>query len=229
VGFHFRKSFKVAPGVRLNMGRSGFTSMSFGPRGMKMNVGKRGVRTTVGIPGTGLSYTTSTSSGARTAHKHATTQVPVEVAVAVRPKPANSHKLLKTLGTLVLALIVGAATHWLVGLLAAVVLLVMISRPHPRAAPESAQVLVPTGVAKAPPESRQAATQAPASTVWERLVLTAPAKLCAEPDGRSKRLGVLGAQTEVTVLGRRPGWMFVQDDSGVEGWARDEHWIPGPR
>lgn len=55
--FRFRKSFKVLPGVRLNLSKSG-TSFSLGPRGSTLNVGgKNGPRATVGIPGTGLSYT----------------------------------------------------------------------------------------------------------------------------------------------------------------------------
>lgn len=214
------------------MGRSGFTSMSLGPRGMKMNVGKRRLRSTVGIPGTGLSYTTSTSSGARTTRKHATAvQVPVEIAVPL--KPPNSHKLLKTLGTLVMAFIVGAATHWLLGLLVASVLLVMIFRsrdPHP--APAGAEVLLPTVGADAEVEPQPAAP-ATATTIsdgtWERLLLTTSAKLCSGPDGRSERLGLLDAQAEVTVLDRRPDWMFVQSDSGVEGWARDQNWVPVAR
>jgi hypothetical protein len=56
VGFRFRKSFKIAPGVRLNLSKSG-VSTSIGGRGATLNVGgKRGARATVGIPGTGISY-----------------------------------------------------------------------------------------------------------------------------------------------------------------------------
>lgn len=44
------------PGVRLNFGKRG-TSVSLGGRGATMNLSKKGVRQTVGIPGTGMSYT----------------------------------------------------------------------------------------------------------------------------------------------------------------------------
>lgn len=56
MGFNFRKSFKIAPGVRLNVGKKGISSVSVGPRGAKVNIGKKGTRTTVSAPGTGLSY-----------------------------------------------------------------------------------------------------------------------------------------------------------------------------
>jgi hypothetical protein len=57
MGWRFRKSFKIAPGVRWNIGKRG-SSFSFGGKGFTVNVGKKGARTTVGIPGTGLSYST---------------------------------------------------------------------------------------------------------------------------------------------------------------------------
>lgn len=60
MGFRFRKSLKIAPGVRLNLSKSG-VSASVGGRGATVNVSKRGTRTTVGIPGTGLSYTKTSS------------------------------------------------------------------------------------------------------------------------------------------------------------------------
>jgi hypothetical protein len=55
MGLRFRKSVRVAPGVRLNVGLRG-VSTSFGRRGATINAGRRGVYTTVGLPGSGLSY-----------------------------------------------------------------------------------------------------------------------------------------------------------------------------
>ena len=55
MGFRMRKSFKVAPGLRVNVSKSG-ASLSAGVRGATANLSSRGIRTTVGIPGTGLSY-----------------------------------------------------------------------------------------------------------------------------------------------------------------------------
>jgi hypothetical protein len=56
MGFRFRRSFRLMPGVRLNLSKSG-VSASLGRRGAWLTVGSKGTRATVGIPGTGLSYT----------------------------------------------------------------------------------------------------------------------------------------------------------------------------
>ncbi len=54
MGFRFRKSFKLAPGVRLNMSGSGF-SWTLGPRGASMNFSSRGTRRNIDLPG-GFSF-----------------------------------------------------------------------------------------------------------------------------------------------------------------------------
>lgn len=61
----FRKSFKLAPGVRLNLSKSG-VSTTFGGRGASVNIGRRGTRATVGLPGTGISFSQQLSGGHRT-------------------------------------------------------------------------------------------------------------------------------------------------------------------
>lgn len=55
MGFRFRKIIKIAPGVKLNISKSG-VSTSLGGRGATLNLGAKGVRGTLGLPGTGLSY-----------------------------------------------------------------------------------------------------------------------------------------------------------------------------
>ena len=54
MGFRFRRSVKICKGVKINVSKSG-TSLSLGGAGHSVNFGSKGVRTTVGIPGTGLS------------------------------------------------------------------------------------------------------------------------------------------------------------------------------
>jgi hypothetical protein len=56
MGFRFRRSVKILPGIRLNFGKRGI-STSIGVRGAHVTFGKSGTRTTVGLPGSGLSYT----------------------------------------------------------------------------------------------------------------------------------------------------------------------------
>jgi len=55
VALRFRKSFKIAPGIRVNIGKNGVSSIGIGPRGASMSFGKKGKYINVGIPGTGLS------------------------------------------------------------------------------------------------------------------------------------------------------------------------------
>jgi tetratricopeptide (TPR) repeat protein len=65
MGFRMRKSFKVAPGVRLNVSKTGIGA-SMGVRGARYSVHSSGRRTkSVGIPGTGMGWVSSSSSGAR--------------------------------------------------------------------------------------------------------------------------------------------------------------------
>lgn len=56
MGFRFRRSIRILPGLRVNLGKRG-ASLSVGVRGAHVTVGPTGTRTTVGLPGTGLSYT----------------------------------------------------------------------------------------------------------------------------------------------------------------------------
>jgi hypothetical protein len=57
MGFRFRKSIRIAPGIRLNVGSRGM-SATIGPRGASVNVGPGGAYANVGIPGTGISSRT---------------------------------------------------------------------------------------------------------------------------------------------------------------------------
>jgi hypothetical protein len=60
MGLRFHKSLKLIPGVRLNLSK-GMPSVSVGGKGLTFNIGKKGAKTTVGLPGTGLSYSETTS------------------------------------------------------------------------------------------------------------------------------------------------------------------------
>lgn len=63
MGFRFKKSFKIARGVKLNISKKGLSSISLGGKGASLNLGRKSRRTTVGIPNTGLSYTKTRSYG----------------------------------------------------------------------------------------------------------------------------------------------------------------------
>jgi Protein of unknown function (DUF4236) len=76
MGFRFSRRIRILPGLRLNLSKSG-VSTSIGGRGAWLTFGKRGTRATVGLPGTGLSYSTTVAP-----------QRPVPDSAAARPEPA---------------------------------------------------------------------------------------------------------------------------------------------
>ena len=65
MSFRFWRRIRIAPGVTLNLSKSG-GSLSFGPHGAKFTIGSRGKSATVGLPGTGLFYTSTFPSKKRT-------------------------------------------------------------------------------------------------------------------------------------------------------------------
>jgi hypothetical protein len=50
----FRKSIKIAPGLKINISKSG-VSTTIGGKGLSTNIGKNGAYLNTGIPGTGVS------------------------------------------------------------------------------------------------------------------------------------------------------------------------------
>jgi len=55
MGVRFHKSIRLLPFLHLNFSKSGI-SFSLGAPGAALNLGPKGARGSVGIPGTGLSY-----------------------------------------------------------------------------------------------------------------------------------------------------------------------------
>ena len=52
----FQRRFRITPGIRLNLNKRSI-SASFGRPGAHITIGPKGRRTTIGLTGTGLSYT----------------------------------------------------------------------------------------------------------------------------------------------------------------------------
>ena len=74
MGWRFRKSIKILPGVRVNIGKNS-TSISVGGRGYHRTYSSTGrVTTSIGIPGTGLYYTTSTNENSTVMRQARSTQ-----------------------------------------------------------------------------------------------------------------------------------------------------------
>ena len=96
MGFRFWRRVKIAPGLTLNLSKSG-GSLSFGPRGAKFTVGPRGKRATVGIPGTGLFYTTTFADGQARGRRNAARPGPA--VPTVRPEDRLTMGFFKRLVT----------------------------------------------------------------------------------------------------------------------------------
>lgn len=58
MGFRFRRTFTILPGVHINMSKSG-ESVSLGKKGAMVNLGHGQETVSLGIPGTGIGYRTS--------------------------------------------------------------------------------------------------------------------------------------------------------------------------
>ncbi len=70
--FRYYRRAQLLPGVRVNLSKSG-PSFTFGVRGAHVTAGRRGVTRTLGIPGSGVFYTSrgGRHTGVHSAHRHA--------------------------------------------------------------------------------------------------------------------------------------------------------------
>jgi len=59
MGFRLRKRIKLLPGLWLNLSKTG-VSTSIGGKGVTVNIKDGKTKTTIGIPGTGISYSEAT-------------------------------------------------------------------------------------------------------------------------------------------------------------------------
>ncbi|MBN8890405.1 MAG: hypothetical protein ABS99_06070 [Acetobacteraceae bacterium SCN 69-10] len=81
MGLRLRKSIRLLPGLRVNLSKSG-ASVSVGGRGFTTNFGRNGARTTIGLPGSGVSYTTPTSPWGAPAPRRGGVTLGIVVSVA---------------------------------------------------------------------------------------------------------------------------------------------------
>ncbi|PPG66123.1 DUF4236 domain-containing protein [Rathayibacter rathayi] len=87
MGFRVRRSFKVAPGVRLSVSPKS-VGISAGVKGARVSVNsRRGVTTTVGIAGSGISHSKTTGTRRPAATQPGGGKPPTSSAVTGQPKP----------------------------------------------------------------------------------------------------------------------------------------------
>ena len=114
MGFRFRKSINLGGGFRINLSKSGI-GYSWGTKGARITKTAKGTtRTTVGIPGTGLSYSTESSNAKKSTKldKKYTSSTSNQSSCSIPKTTEGGHKM-KFLDTL--------KKHWrwfLVGILA---------------------------------------------------------------------------------------------------------------
>ena len=86
MGLRLFRRIKIAPGISINLSKSGL-SASAGVRGAHVTLGPRGVRRTVGIPGTGISYSENSSLSGSSRKRRSST----------RPTDDEAHQLVTSL------------------------------------------------------------------------------------------------------------------------------------
>ena len=217
MGWRYRRSFKILPGLRMNVGSRGVTSFSLGGRGVTVNMSKRGTKTTYSLPGTGISYQTQTKR-----QQALRSPPPVVLPLVQAPRMQSQRNPLK------LYVAVGAAA----------VIGYLVLRPVPpshqpvTAAQRSASVS-PTVTAPAHPSSPSliapamaagAVGQGMSPSRAERLaartaVTTTGANVRSTPSMSGAIVKVLGAGTSVQVVTTEGGWSRVFDTNGEAlGW-----------
>jgi hypothetical protein len=106
--FRFYRRMRIFPGLSVNLSKSG-PSLTFGVRGAHVTVGKSGIRRTVGIPGTGLYYTSH--SGYHTGVHSAHVETPItEQQQAAAHAAGGAIAMVVILGIVLLAgIVIGSA------------------------------------------------------------------------------------------------------------------------
>lgn len=209
MGLRYRRSFRLSRSARLNVTGHGISSVSIGRPGSTVNIGRRGVRSTIGIPGTGLSYS-SRSSGAALVVGMAIAGAFSVILLAVRGNRAAQ--------VAVLAVCVFCAYAAL--------------RPAvPRGAPDAVAPGISTSPAPAISAPVVAAIHPLASTVddWviapavpapEFLIATTGVNVPSGPSAGMTMVGQLRLGEQVAVDEDRGGWVRIQASEGrPAGWV----------
>lgn len=91
MGFRFRKSFKIAPGIRLNLNKKS-VGLRIGGKGAGVSFNSRGrVTKSVGVPGTGLYYTDSSQIGGNKGKKKSSNRARGSAQSSHSPQPNTAH------------------------------------------------------------------------------------------------------------------------------------------
>lgn len=192
MGWIFRQSVRILPGVRLNFGKTGM-SVTVGVRGAHYTIGRNRHTFSVGIPGSGISYRETITPSAP---NNSDTQ----------PRGASSS----TFFTGVLIVISIFLTT--VGAIAALGYAMSSSQKLP--APVADQRDGIMMLAEATPITSQPVTPTIAPL---KFYVTTAANLRSMPDSKAPILKVIPAKTQVTQFGRQGNWIQV-GQAEASGW-----------
>ena len=120
MGVRFRKSTKIAPGVKLNFNKKS-VGITVGGKGIHYTINSSGKKTSsIGIPGTGLSY--STSSNSRNSKSKKSSTANVTASNGGNNNSGCSGCLLVFLGICLASIVLGFILNyaWIPGIIAAI-------------------------------------------------------------------------------------------------------------
>lgn len=99
--FRFSKRIKIAPGVRLNISKSGI-STTLGGRGASVNLGKKGTHVNASIPKTGISVRKKIGGGKRTREVEAKKpKIPEVIKNSTEQKPVSTFSKVMTIAGII--------------------------------------------------------------------------------------------------------------------------------
>lgn len=215
MGWRYRRSYKIMPGLRMNVGSRGVTSFSFGGRGVTVNMSKRGTKSTYSLPGTGLSYQT------RTTRHHAPKPVlvaPSPPAVTNTPAQQARRRSFRAYAVMGVAALFGY-------------LALRPNAPAPQpvsdtvqsvttsVAPLSLPPVIPPAVATEVP-GRQASSSAAEYVSSREAVTRTGANVRSMPSRSGPIVKVLEAGATVRIVAVEGGWDRVLDQDGEPlGWV----------
>jgi hypothetical protein len=218
MGWRYRRSYKILPGLRMNVGSRGVTSFSLGGRGITVNMSKRGTKTTYSLPGTGISYQTQTK-------RHQVAKSPPFAAspVVQAPRTQPQRKPLNIYAAVGAAAIIGYLVLRPVPSSQQNVVTTQRNASAPATVTSAAPALLPPLIA--PAMAAESLGQRVSSPRAERLavrtaVTTTGANVRSTPSVSGAIVKVLGVGTSVQVVATEGGWIRVLDATGEAlGWV----------
>ena len=240
MGLRFRRSIKVAPGVKLNINKKS-SSITFGTKGVHVTKSTTGKTTrSVGIPGTGISYVETTGGNkAKSSHKkQKTAHVPDTVdqntqsPFEVKPPKKKKSKLKKGLkvagigfaGLIVLGSLGGNGKESTTRKATSQVIETEIqTERHTEAKTEfhtEEQTEKQTQIQTESPTEKQ--TQAPTDEKKDICYVSTDVNVRSQPSTDSEVLTQLEAWSPVTVISLSNGWAQI-DYNGQEAYVSAEY------